>query len=200
MGIKTGYYYKCRKCETTLGNVDFFINALYPINFDYLVKDCYCCNTKYLTPNSNEFFTIKKGTFYKWLISSLIRWLLWIFIILGGICALYENYTIPIVFCILFIPIYIFAFKNKYNKAIQQSIKRFNDSSYIYDLLQFGILDFNDVTKFYNDNIISFETYNGVIYNIKVTNENNQQLEYLINKLEKENKTKEENTDEENNI
>ncbi len=192
MGIKTGYYYSCKKCGAVVQNDIFLFQHLNPINFDYLIKECYSCGTKYLN-NSNEFFTVHPSTYCKWLISSLITWLLWIFVIVGGIIAMLESYNafiILCIFCVLFIPIYSFNFKKRYDKAITKSMKRIDDASYLYDLLQYGILNFNNVVKFHDDGIISTKIYNDLIYNMKASSENNQELELLINRLEEENKTK----------
>ena len=188
MGVKAGYYYTCRKCGALLDDINFFIQRLNPIKFDYLVKECHCCNSKYLASNNYEFFTISPNIFWIWLVSSLFSWCLILLIGILGIASLleidlYSLYIIPI---IVFIILYCLNFKKRYDSAIQKSIKRFDDSSYIYDLLQFGLIDFNTVTKFYNNHLISARTYNDVIYNIKATHENNQQLEFLFNKLQEE--------------
>lgn len=171
MRIKTGYYYKCSKCGIRLDdNVNFLLYQLNPIKFDYLIKECPKCGNKYKVDYNLEFFYATNKLCNKLLISSLLTWILWIdLIIVGIIVFVFENFNnelffIPLLlFDIIFGIFYFFNFKRRWRKAIIQSIKRFNDADYIFDLLLFGLLDIETINECYNKGIVSSEIYSAVM-------------------------------------
>lgn len=202
MGAKLGYYYKCKKCGTRLDDTNFLLYRLNPIKFDYLIKECPICNSKYIA-HYQEFFTVTKKDFYKLLVVSLCTWVIFLNIILLLIISEFcsnEGQTqlltnIIIILNILFGVFYCILFKKRWGKAIKESIKRLNNEEYIFNLLLYNILDLESITYCYNNKIISKKTYDDVLYNINQFSENikenNEEIEadklnLLIKKFEKE--------------
>lgn len=94
----------------------------------------------------------------------------------------------------LFIVFYCISFKKRWENAIQESIKRFDNEEYIFNLLIYGILDFETIIYSYNNGIISEKTYHDTLYNINELDRNKIQkqekveenkLNLLIQELEK---------------
>lgn len=169
MGIRIGYSYNCGKCGKQLDNNEFFlINALNPIQFDYLVKHCDYCGNLYST-HKNEFFTVNKKSFSMSLVFSMIGWYVLLLLI---ICCVFEEVRncYYYIFTIVFIPIYYFIFKWRWQNGIKDSLKRIDDAHYIYDLLQFNILKFDAINMFYKHKIISYNTYNDILFMMKDNN------------------------------
>ncbi len=76
-----GYSYNCKNCNKELDSEIFFMRRLNPINFDYLIKTCPNCKTKYVAQGKEEFFTIEEYNFVtRWLFSMLIWGILLLFL------------------------------------------------------------------------------------------------------------------------
>lgn len=186
MGVQIGYSYYCKKCNRLLKDISFFEKRLNPMNFGDIVQYCPNCNERNIVPH-DEFFTVTKKDFNQKLYTSICTWLFLILVLLLGILSFIENklflLTIPI-FIIIFIPLYYISFKNRWNKNIEISKKRLNNEEYLYNLLLFDILNFKQIIKFKNENIISQNTIDNLIYNI------NNYSSYDINELKEKEKLK----------
>lgn len=156
-----GYTYNCRNCNKELGGQNFFIEKLNPINFDYLIKTCSNCKTKYLSQGKDEFFTIEEYKFVTRWLSSMLIWGIIIFFFIAWI----ENTQFIGLFFIIFVILYSIIFRLRWDKAIKKSEERLNDEKYIMDLLLTKILKLEDITAFYRNGIIKENIYNKVISN-----------------------------------
>lgn len=155
----TGYTSKCRNCNITLEDENFMIRGFNPINFGKLIVNCPKCNSKYLMQSKDEFFTIKEWEFYTRLIFSMIRWLFLLLLVI----VWFENSTLYSIFIISFIAIYPIIFILRWNKAIKESKERLNDKQYIIDLLNIKLINIDMLNNFYNECILTEETYNYII-------------------------------------
>lgn len=156
-----GYTYSCKNCKGVLGTNYSFFQNLNPINFGYLIDTCPMCGEKYVVQENDEFFTIKENSFFVKLFHSMIIWtiIISIFILIANI----GYYFIYISFFLL----YTLIFTLRWNIALKESKERLNNEKYIIDLLDSGILNAEDIKNFYNTGIISDDTYNKLICEVK---------------------------------
>lgn len=177
MGTISGYNLKCKNCGSNLDEVNFFINRLNPINFDYLIKYCPICNQKYFS-HCNEFFTVTKKDLYLSLFSSMITWIFLILVLYITFLSCFNKQflitTIFLVILLIFIPIYYISFKYRWNNAITKSKKRLNEEEYLYNLYISNIFDMDTIISLKNMEIVSQNTFDDFLYNISNS--------YLINK------------------
>lgn len=179
MRINTGYYYKCGKCGARLDDdVNFLLYQLNPIRFGCLIKECPKCGVKYKSHNL-EFFIVTNKICNKLLISSLITWVLLMdFIIVGINVIFFEKVNEDLFFIILLLVDIVFSifyfvnFKKRWKKAIRESVKRFNNTKYIIDLLLAKILDLEGIEECYKNGLIMENIYNDVLFEINKISQN----------------------------
>ncbi len=161
-----GYSYNCKKCNKELDSEIFFMRRLNPINFDYLIKTCSNCKTKYVVLGKDEFFTIEEYNFVTRWFSSMLIWGILLFFFI----SLIEETQIVVWLLITYTILYSIIFRLRWDKAIKKSEERLNNKEYIMDLLFTKILKLEDINMFYKNGIIEESIYDKVISNIKENN------------------------------
>ena len=149
--------YRC-SCGSVIDEEDVLSGWINPIKFDYLVKQCVECKSKYITPNKYEFFNVNKLIFIPTLLLNTFRW--------GILFAILTSWIQPQIWqyiMLLYLVLHIIIFSLCWNKELNKSKKRINNKEYLTDLLQYNLIDMHKIKKLYREGYISKEIYNSLL-------------------------------------